>query len=193
LFSNGPLQGNSGWCNQGPSQCGLTPPGRFSVFDDFQLSNRFLVTGFDYNDFFHYGDPAAYVNTVWSIWSGNPSQRSATMLYSGTSVATLAPSTLGSYLFTVNGLAMELDNGAYWLGISNTVLSGSITTYGSAGGPGSGVFTTDGSSYYSMYHERVFSVYGSEVPVPASAWLFLSGLSGLMAKKLRKQLRHRDR
>ncbi len=183
LFNNGNLAYDSGKCDQGPNGCGISDGGRFTVFDNFELSNDSIISGFDYNDYFHNG--TGYIETEWSIWTNLPTSSDGHIIYSGTNEATLSNGLGGSSLFTISDLSLELSNGIYWLSISNTVVPGTLTTYATTDRTGlvGGACQYDGRYCFSTYYERVFSIYGTPVPLPAAFWLFASGLLCLTAFK----------
>lgn len=200
LYSNGPVTGDSGYCDQGPGGCGLSETDSLTLYDNFQVLNDSHVTGFDYNDYIHNGSSVDYINTVWSIWDVDPSvpflptpweptPPDLQPLYSGVSVASLSDGALDSYLFTVSDLELNLSSGIYWLAISNTVTSGTITTYALSDNSGlSGeAFTHSIHGYVSTHYDRAFNVYGSPVPVPASLWLLSSGVIGVFGLAKRKR------
>ncbi len=181
IYSNGSISGT-----QGRSITGIYG---WEVADSFVSAGSATVTGFDAGIWVSAGDTPTTV--TWTILTGGPSWNGGTTLASVN--ATWTNSNLGSsngydfYSSTVSGLDVAIGAGTYWLELSNGATAG-----------GSYIFwdENDGSStayqYSTLYGSfligsEAFTVYGTPVPVPPSAFLLGSGLLGLAGwRRLRK-------
>jgi hypothetical protein len=184
LFDNGTPFIDSNRCDQGPTGCGGT--GTWTYYDNFNLAAPSTITEFDYQDFFQAGGPANYMTTNWSLWNGDPFTAGAPVA-SGSSVATLTPSSpSNAYLFTVTGLNQPLPAGVYWLGINNTVTNNAITTTYSTTGVLPGARHSDGGTeMFTNRPDRVFRIYGTQVPEPGCA--LLASLAAISVLSLRRR------
>jgi hypothetical protein len=169
LWNNGPVTGDSRWCDSTPTLCGGT--GGWTGYDDFTVGAS-TITGFTYNDFIddngQTGD--TYLGTNWSVWSSDPST-SAGPIASGTSLAVLTAGSLGSTLFTVTGLNVNLSGGLYWLGIQNIADSQTLTDRGESSGNGLPGFETgdEGGIFNFLTGDTAFTIDGNSIASPEPA------------------------
>jgi hypothetical protein len=176
LFDNGPVIGDTGRCDQGPTGCAGS--GTWTYYDNFSVAGPSIITDFDYTDhFFTDGSgPANYVTTNWSLWDSDPFTAAAPVV-SGSTVATIVPA--GPYhQFSIGGLNQVLPAGVYWLGINNTVTNGIEMTAAHAVGVLPGAKQSDGvTHFFENQPERAFRIYGRAVPEPAGIILVVFGLA----------------
>jgi hypothetical protein len=185
LFSNGPINDpdSGGSCDSGPDSCGGS--GTWTYYDNFELTANSIITGFDYTDWFFNGTPNDYFETNWSIFSSDPFNSAPD--FAGTATAVLsATGPADQYLFTIDGLGLNLDAGIYWLGINNLNTSGIITTVATSDGVLPGAKQADGvSNFFDGVQERAFSVYGKSVPEPTSATILGFVAVGMFVRRRR--------
>jgi hypothetical protein len=185
LWDNGPAIGDSGHCNSSAPTCGDT--NGWTIYDDFQLTAGSTIRGLTYNSDFNFnGSPASYDSTIYSIWSSNPSTSyAAGPVYSGTVTGIETPDAVGTTLITITGLNIPLKAGTYWLGLSNNVNDGSITTYdASTSFSGDAIQSDNSGSFFSPGQlEEAFTIEGvaGGVPEPATWTLMLTGVGGIGA------------
>jgi hypothetical protein len=108
----------------------------------------------------------------------------------GTAVATLTPTgPVNQYLFTVTGVNpanIVAPAGTYWLGINNTMRSGTVTTIGEVS-PNGNAKQSDGAGInFDNLPERGFRIYGSAVPEPSGLILALLGLLAAASRRSRR-------
>ena len=121
-------------CDTGPNTCGATGGANWTIFDNFSIaaaSNPWVVSGFDFTDFFVNGSNADITGTTWEIFNGDPLS-GGKLVASGSATAseTLASgsgacgaSATCREVFTVTlSTPVTLSAGAtYYLGTSNTL------------------------------------------------------------------------
>ena len=193
LYDNGPVTDPAkfGLCDSAPLACGGT--GSWTYYDNFVLASDSIVTGFDYTDWFDFGTPADYVATSWSLFAADPFSSAA--IASGSALAILTPNgPADQFRFEIGGLGIAVSAGVeYWLGISNTLSGGAVTSVTRVDNPGSGLDAakqSDGVSDLDLpsFENRAFRVEGTVVPEPATGALVGLGIVSLgLARRVRSR------
>ena len=176
LWNNGFTGGDSGRCDSSAPTCGSNG---WIVYDDFNLTGASVISGFTYDTNLAYG--GIYSGSAWEIWNTDPSAAGSAAL-SGSAVGSL--SSVGGFTrVTVTGLNISQAAGTRWLGLSNLVSNGGITTYRLSGGAllGRATQTSLNRVYvFSGQRDAAFSLQGrAAVPEPASWALMLTGFFGM--------------
>jgi hypothetical protein len=194
LFTNGGLLPiSNGPCDSGPTSCSGT--GTWTIFDDFRLTTDATMTGFTYIDGYENRFGLTGPTTVtWSLWSGHPEGTAPDTRLEGSGVAvtspTLATVSSGVKFFTlaIHDLQVPLRaDTLYWLGTSNSQLSGeSWRAYATGNGlPGS--IQTDHGQYTFARPDTFFTITGTEgvtaAPEPASMLLVATGAGFLLRRR----------
>jgi hypothetical protein len=156
----------------------------FSESNSFSVTSPSTVTGVTFSDWLTTGATASTVD--WAI---------TTAPYGGTTLASgvATPLTL-SYLGQVNSgfedlysasfsvSALAVAQGTYWLQIGNENVSGVADAqayWGESNGPSQVYYTGTGTGIGLGTDSNSFQITGmSPVPLPAAAWLLLTGLGG---------------
>lgn len=119
-------------CDTGPNLCAAAHGASWTIFDNFNVpsgSNPWLVSGFDFTDFFVDGTSSDIGSTTWEIFRGDPLS-SGQLVASGTATAvaslvsgTCSATTTCIEKFTVTlASAVTLTAGStYYLGTSTTL------------------------------------------------------------------------
>lgn len=112
--------------------------GSWTFYDNFALTNNHVIQTIDWVDWFFDGPSSDYISTDWSIHSADPFILPQTPIHSGTAVATLATTGVAQrYKFVIDGLALTIGPGTYWLGIHNNMPNINLrTTAGFTSGGG---------------------------------------------------------
>jgi hypothetical protein len=131
----------SGHCDSGPGTCTNSTNQAFTIFDNFTVGpTGWVVSGFEFTDFFISTNRSAYLNgggTNWSIWSGDPTKTGSTVVASGNAMASLTDITGNSsncvnntnclVKFTITIPSVLLASGQYYLGTTNLLTAGGRT------------------------------------------------------------------
>lgn len=161
VFSNGgPIDpSNPYWSAASPD---------FTIFDEFVLTTRTMVTGLSYSIFTEQG---AYIDTQISVRNGTgPTSTVQVPLFTAVGVAvenglTNPPHAVSTgYDIGITGLAIILNPGTYYLGLGTTTHSGVASIGSSDSGHGLGLVQKYKSNTWDQLpHHMVFSVSGHEV------------------------------
>lgn len=170
VFDNGAPADNSYHCISGPKACGGS--GTWTIYDQFTLASPTTISGFaNWNVGIVEG---FYSATKWSIWTSTPTNGGAA-LYSGTSVATIAIDQ-GYLLATVDGLAIDLAAGNYWLGITHVLRGNSVWTYAISANGQADALQWDGATNRAADLGDMAFVITAAVPEPDLYAMILAGL-----------------
>lgn len=164
----------------------------YTIYDDFELLEDTNITGISFSIFLsptHIYD-GAYISVVDSI-GGTTFLPSTAVIGSAVSNGLVAAGSLASNGFDIfiEGLDFDLSSGTYYLGISVPNFFVGVASGDSGFGSGLKQFSSSTNIVEDRDEHMVFSIEGavSNVPVPASVWLFGSGLFGLIGVARRKK------
>jgi hypothetical protein len=200
VWSNGAVESTSPrFCDSSPLECGgnVNTDNGFEIYDNFTLASDTIVSGFTYNDGFRSTPTTDYTSTEWTLWSSDPATAGGP-IDSGDAVAVLSSGDLGSTLFTVTGLDVDLSAGTYWLGTQNELSDpGDITDRFYADGDGlpgfeqstTGISTRFGSIQPTAESgDTAFTIQGS-TPEPATGLLIVVPMALVGLWRIRRTAR----
>lgn len=204
IFDNGEINGASSYCDQKNVdvwKCGGNDGSGWTIYDDFIINDTSIITGFSYNDYFITGNISNYLLTRWSIWDGNPTLGGSVIL-NGNTVASAVVGDLGSYMFSVTSISIQIDTGTYYLGVSNLVSGSTMMTPAIASGKEvePGFITPNGAiqvrnsfptQMVNITEDRAFKIFGTtnnQVPEPQVFNLFIVGFIILFLYRKSKNL-----
>lgn len=182
LFDNGTTLDptNTTWNDTYPP---INTYNSYEIRDEFVLASDSTIDQINYVAFM---PASAYVSSYVAIYSSGGSTLVAAFPVVGVATANGAQSSNSNvpfgYDISLSGLGISLLAGNYFLGITTDVSGFSLASIGSGdSGFGSGLIQFLGATPYQKNEHMVFSMYSTTapVPLPAAAWLLLSGLAGL--------------